>query len=93
VISRLLARAAAPSQVQEAKEAREGAPRLVSRFAFRLHRFHSAHLFSFFLSLPFHAQEYPNQLAMEATVVVVDNSEWTRNGDYAPTRFQVRRFI
>ena len=30
---------------------------------------------------------------MEATVVVVDNSEWTRNGDYAPTRFQVRRFL
>lgn len=28
---------------------------------------------------------------MEATVVCVDNSEWTRNGDYAPTRFQVRR--
>jgi hypothetical protein len=26
---------------------------------------------------------------MEATVVCVDNSEWTRNGDYAPTRFQV----
>ncbi|KAK9813378.1 hypothetical protein WJX73_003916 [Symbiochloris irregularis] len=25
---------------------------------------------------------------MEATVVCVDNSEWTRSGDYAPTRFQ-----
>ena len=28
--------------------------------------------------------------AMEATVVCVDNSEWTRNGDYAPTRFQAQ---
>ncbi len=27
---------------------------------------------------------------MEATVVCVDNSEWTRNGDYAPTRFQAQ---
>uniref|UniRef100_A0A061RPU3 26S proteasome non-ATPase regulatory subunit 4 homolog n=1 Tax=Tetraselmis sp. GSL018 TaxID=582737 RepID=A0A061RPU3_9CHLO len=25
---------------------------------------------------------------MEATVVCIDNSEWTRNGDFAPTRFQ-----
>jgi hypothetical protein len=33
----------------------------------------------------------PTARAMEATVVVVDNSEWTRNGDYAPTRFQVRK--
>jgi von Willebrand factor type A domain len=27
---------------------------------------------------------------MEATVVCVDNSEWTRNGDFAPTRFQAQ---
>ena len=26
----------------------------------------------------------------EATVVCVDNSEFTRNGDYAPTRFQAQ---
>lgn len=25
---------------------------------------------------------------MEATIVCIDNSEWTRSGDYAPTRFQ-----
>jgi hypothetical protein len=27
----------------------------------------------------------------EATAVLVDNSEWTRSGDYAPTRFQVQQ--
>ena len=27
---------------------------------------------------------------MEATVVCVDNSEWTRSGDYSPTRFQAQ---
>ncbi len=27
---------------------------------------------------------------MEATVVCIDNSEWTRSGDYAPTRFQAQ---
>ncbi|CAD7695000.1 unnamed protein product [Ostreobium quekettii] len=27
---------------------------------------------------------------MEATVVCVDNSEWTRNGDYTPDRFQAQ---
>ncbi len=27
---------------------------------------------------------------MESVVVCVDNSEWTRNGDYAPTRFQAQ---
>lgn len=32
----------------------------------------------------------PTEPAMEATVIVVDNSEWTRNGDFPPTRFQVR---
>jgi 26S proteasome regulatory subunit N10 len=25
---------------------------------------------------------------MEATMVVIDNSEWTRNGDFPPSRFQ-----
>ena len=28
--------------------------------------------------------------SMEATVICVDNSEWTRNSDYAPTRFQAQ---
>lgn len=32
----------------------------------------------------------PPQAAMEATIVCIDNSEWTRNGDYAPTRFQAQ---
>jgi 26S proteasome regulatory subunit N10 len=27
---------------------------------------------------------------MEAVVVCIDNSEWTRNGDYAPNRFQAQ---
>ena len=27
---------------------------------------------------------------METTVICVDNSEWTRNGDYAPCRFQAQ---
>ena len=27
---------------------------------------------------------------MEAVVVCVDNSEWTRNGDYAPTRIRAQ---
>lgn len=27
---------------------------------------------------------------MEATVVCIDNSEWTRSGDFAPTRFQAQ---
>lgn len=27
---------------------------------------------------------------MEATLICVDNSEWTRNSDYAPTRFQAQ---
>ena len=30
------------------------------------------------------------QVIMEATIVCIDNSEWTRNGDYAPTRFQAQ---
>jgi hypothetical protein len=29
----------------------------------------------------------------EATAVLVDNSEWTRSGDYAPTRFQVGMIV
>ena len=29
-------------------------------------------------------------MSLEATVVCVDNSEWTRNGDYAPNRFQAQ---
>lgn len=27
---------------------------------------------------------------MECTMVLIDNSEWTRSGDYAPTRFQAQ---
>jgi hypothetical protein len=27
---------------------------------------------------------------MEATIVCIDNSEWTRSGDYGPTRFQAQ---
>lgn len=27
---------------------------------------------------------------MEAVIVCIDNSEWTRNGDYAPNRFQAQ---
>jgi hypothetical protein len=38
-----------------------------------------------------HSHPAKHSRTMEATVVCVDNSEWTRNGDYAPTRFQVRR--
>ena len=26
----------------------------------------------------------------EATLILVDNSEWTRSGDYAPTRYQAQ---
>lgn len=28
---------------------------------------------------------------MEASVVCVDNSEWTRNGDYPPDRFECQK--
>lgn len=28
---------------------------------------------------------------METTMICVDNSEWTRNGDYSPCRFQAQR--
>ena len=27
---------------------------------------------------------------MESTIILIDNSEWTRSGDYAPTRFQAQ---
>ena len=45
------------------------------------------------LSLPSHHTDRstPRQLSsMEAVVVCIDNSEWTRNGDYAPNRFQAQ---
>ena len=29
-------------------------------------------------------------MVLEATMVCVDNSEWMRNGDFTPTRFEVR---
>lgn len=29
-------------------------------------------------------------MVLEASVLLIDNSEWTRNGDYTPSRFQVR---
>ena len=29
-------------------------------------------------------------MVLEATMVCVDNSEWMRNADFAPTRFEVR---
>ena len=29
-------------------------------------------------------------MSLEATVVCVDNSEWTRNGDFAPSRWQAQ---
>ena len=30
-------------------------------------------------------------MPLEATVVCIDNSEYARNGDYAPTRFQAQQ--
>eukprot|EP00922_Rhytidocystis_sp_ex-Travisia-forbesii_P038213 GHVS01056923.1.p1 GENE.GHVS01056923.1~~GHVS01056923.1.p1 ORF type:complete len:347 (-),score=84.14 GHVS01056923.1:454-1494(-) len=30
-------------------------------------------------------------MVLEATLICVDNSEWTRNGDYAPTRFEAQQ--
>ena len=27
-------------------------------------------------------------MVLEATIICIDNSDWTRNGDYYPTRFQ-----
>jgi len=29
-------------------------------------------------------------MPLEATVLVIDNSEYMRNGDYAPTRFEAQ---
>lgn len=29
-------------------------------------------------------------MVLEASVLLIDNSEWMRNGDYPPSRFQVR---
>ncbi|KAL5706000.1 proteasome regulatory particle base subunit rpn10 [Ranunculus cassubicifolius] len=29
-------------------------------------------------------------MVLEATMICIDNSEWTRNGDYSPTRFQAQ---
>ena len=29
-------------------------------------------------------------MSLEATVVCVDNSEWTRNGDFAPSRWHAQ---
>lgn len=29
-------------------------------------------------------------MVLEATVIVIDNSEWMRNGDYAPTRLEAQ---
>lgn len=29
-------------------------------------------------------------IQMESTIILIDNSEWTRSGDYAPTRFQAQ---
>lgn len=68
--------------------------RLVS-LSLRFHREqkqkrNSSHLSLLSLLSPFPlAGNSSSPTTMEATVVVVDNSEWTRNGDYAPTRFQV----
>ena len=29
-------------------------------------------------------------MPLETTIVCVDNSDWTRNGDYIPTRFEAQ---
>ena len=29
-------------------------------------------------------------MVLEATILCIDNSDWTRNGDYIPTRFQTQ---
>ncbi|OMJ25806.1 26S proteasome regulatory subunit rpn10 [Smittium culicis] len=29
-------------------------------------------------------------MVLEATVLLIDNSEWARNGDYVPNRFQAQ---
>lgn len=41
--------------------------------------------------IPFHPfrsdSELPPRMPLEATMIVLDNSEYMRNGDYQPTRF------
>ncbi|CAH1431315.1 unnamed protein product [Lactuca virosa] len=32
----------------------------------------------------------PSIMVLEATMICIDNSEWMRNGDYSPTRFQAQ---
>ncbi|KAI3734736.1 hypothetical protein L6452_14212 [Arctium lappa] len=32
----------------------------------------------------------PSTMVLEATMICIDNSEWMRNGDYSPTRFQAQ---
>ncbi|KAL3646041.1 proteasome regulatory particle base subunit rpn10 [Castilleja foliolosa] len=29
-------------------------------------------------------------MVLEATMICIDNSEWMRNGDYSPTRYQAQ---
>ena len=29
-------------------------------------------------------------MVLEATILCIDNSDWTRNGDYIPNRFQAQ---
>jgi hypothetical protein len=37
----------------------------------------------------FKIEDIPNNMVLEATVICMDNSEFVRNSDYAPTRLQV----
>ena len=30
-------------------------------------------------------------MVLEATIICLDNSDWTRNGDYFPSRFQIQK--
>ena len=32
----------------------------------------------------------PNYFLQQATMICIDNSEWMRNGDYSPSRFQAQ---
>ena len=44
------------------------------------------------LSLPFQTtRSLSTFIAMESSVIILDNSEWNRNGDYFPTRFDAQR--
>lgn len=36
------------------------------------------------------ASPHKRVMVLEASVLLIDNSEWMRNGDYTPNRFQVR---